>query len=90
MIEDTAVGIASRAPRTHATGLQATGAGIGPAGDRAAVCEIIRVAYDPGTTVALEHARTAGEVPRPDWSDVGPAHAGRYGRLLPPRLGVTR
>ena len=73
-LEDAAVEIASRLPGlTH--GLQATGAGIGRPVSAQRLCEIIRVAYDPGSAVALEQARTAGQVPRPEWSDVGPAQA---------------
>ncbi len=55
--------------------LERTGAGIARPASAQQVCEMVRVAYDPGIEGPLEDARAAGHLPTLSWSDVGPHYA---------------
>ena len=55
--------------------LERTGAGIARPASAQQVCEMVRVAYDPGIQAPLEDARAAGALPTLSWSDVGPHYA---------------
>ena len=56
-------------------GLSATGAGSAQPLPAQALCEAIRVAYDPAAATLIDRARAAGETVELSWPDVGPAAA---------------
>lgn len=53
--------------------LQATGAGAAHPLSAQELCEVVRVAYDPASSVLIDEAHAAGEKPELSWPDVGPA-----------------
>lgn len=55
--------------------LAATGAGSSRLLAAADVCELVRVAYAPGTATVINQAHAAGEETGLEWSDVGPSAA---------------
>lgn len=73
---DTEMGRDLAARLTGLTGsLSSTGAGAARPLDAAQLCEVIRVAYNPGTAALVDEAHSEGEDTGLDWSDVGPAAA---------------
>lgn len=63
--------LAARLPGLTGT-LSATGAGAARPLSAAEVCEIVRVAYDPAASVAVEEAHIAGDDTGLTWDEVGP------------------
>ena len=53
--------------------LSATGAGAARPMSASEMCEVVRVAYDPATAIAVEEAHLAGVDTGLTWDDVGPA-----------------
>ena len=64
--------LAARLPGLTGT-LAATGAGAARLVDASELCEIVRVAYDPGCVDVIAQAHAAGQDPDLDWVDAGPA-----------------
>jgi hypothetical protein len=73
---DTEMGrdLAARLPGLTGS-LAATGAGAARPLDAAELCEVVRVAYNPGIATLVDEAHSAGEATGLDWSDVGPVAA---------------
>ena len=73
---DTEMGrdLAARLPGLTGS-LAATGAGAARPLDAAELCEVVRVAYNPGIATLVDEAHSAGEDTALDWSDVGPVAA---------------
>ncbi len=71
---DTEMGrdLAARLPGLTGS-LSLTGAGAARPLGAAEVCEVIRVAYNPGISALVDEAHTNGERIALDWSNVGPA-----------------
>lgn len=69
---EVAQDLASRLPSLTAT-LSETGAGSVHPLDAQELCEVVRVAYDPGIADLMDRARAAREIAELSWSDVGPA-----------------
>lgn len=70
---DTEMGrdLAARLPGLTGS-LSSTGAGAARPLDAGEVCEVIRVAYNPGIASLVDEAHAEGEDIALDWSDVGP------------------
>lgn len=66
--------LAARLPGLTA-GLSATGAGAARPLDSAELCEVIRVAYNPGVAGAIDESRSESGEAGLTWDDVGPAAA---------------
>lgn len=66
--------LASRIPGITGD-LAATGAGAARPLDARELCEVVRVAYNPGMAVVVDEAHAEGEDTDLSWSDVGPAAA---------------
>ena len=73
---DTEMGrdLAARLPGLTGS-LSSTGAGAARPLDATEVCEVIRVAYNPGIASLVDEVHSAGEDTGLDWSDVGPVAA---------------
>lgn len=73
---DTEMGrdLAARLPGLTGS-LSSTGAGAARPLDAGEVCEVIRVAYNPGIASLVDEAHAEGEDTALDWSDVGPVAA---------------
>lgn len=56
-------------------GLEATGAGSAKPLSAQGICEMVRIAYDPGAATLIDKARINGEKVELLWPDVGPAAA---------------
>lgn len=72
--EEMARELASRLPGLTAQ-LEATGAGAAHPMTAQALCEYVRVAYDPKAATLIDSAHAQGEVPEMSWLDVGPSAA---------------
>lgn len=66
--------LASRLPGLTGD-LAATGAGAASPVTASELCELVRIAYDPGASVAVQDAHALGEPLELHWSDVGPVAA---------------
>lgn len=55
--------------------LSATGAGAARPLGAGELCEVIRVAYNPGMATVIDEAHSKGEATGLEWSDIGPAAA---------------
>lgn len=66
--------LASRLPGLTAM-LEATGAGAAHPMTAQALCEYVRVAYDPKAATLIDSAHAEGQVPEMSWLDVGPSAA---------------
>ena len=74
--------LASRLPGLT-QGLHATGAGAARPVGAQELCEVVRVAYDPGAARLIESGKAHGQRPELRWSDVGPSAAeARYDHYL--------
>ncbi|MFI6831135.1 SCO6880 family protein [Kribbella sp. NPDC050241] len=72
--EDMGRELASRLPALTQS-LNATGAGAARPVTAQELCETVRIAYDPASAVLIDEARTNGDMPELQWTDVGPAGA---------------
>lgn len=72
--DDVARDLAARLPGLTQT-LAATGAGPARPVDAQALCEIVRVAYDPAAASLIDDAHSSGHNPDLSWTDVGPTAA---------------
>ncbi len=71
-VDEVARDLGSRMPALTQQ-LGNTGAGAARPASALAVCEAVRVAYDPAAAALIDEVHARGETPSLDWSDVGPA-----------------
>lgn len=72
--DDVARDLGSRLPQLTQT-LSSTGAGPARPLDAQALCEVVRVAYDPAAARVLDEIHSQGHVPDLTWDEVGPTAA---------------
>lgn len=72
--DEIARDLASRLPELG-QGLQGTGAGAARPMTAQQLMEFVRIAYEPRVARLIDEAYAAGDVPRLQWNDVGPAAA---------------
>lgn len=69
--------LATRLPNLTLS-LNDTGAGVAEPLSAQQLCEVIRVAYDPGEAILFDRAHAAGKAPELEWSEVGPQAADTF------------
>ena len=73
-VDEMARDLASRLPSLTQQ-LSATGAGAARPVGAQALCEVVRVAYDPASATIIDDVHASGQAPDLSWSDVGPSAA---------------